>query len=63
MDYAPLSTVFDERRYKEGQESAKRWIAAGGDLMANPPASDEAYENGFADTLADARRAESIKAV
>lgn len=52
-----LSTANDERRYQEGQESAKRWMAAGGDLMADPPASDEAYENGFADTLAEARRA------
>ncbi len=54
-----LSTAFDERRYKEGQESARRWIDAGGELMANPPASDEAYENGFADTLAEARRAKA----
>lgn len=51
-----LHMTFDERRYKEGQESAKRWVATGGDLIATPPANDEAYENGFADTLAEARQ-------
>lgn len=50
------STAFDKRRYQEGQDAAKRWVAAGGDLMANPPESDEAYENGFADFLAETRR-------
>lgn len=48
--------TLDEQRYQEGQELARKFIAAGGDLMQDPPRSNEACENGFADTLADQRR-------
>jgi hypothetical protein len=41
----------NNERYAQGVELANKWVAYGCSLMANPPGSDEAFDNGFCDRL------------
>ena len=50
-----MSNSFDEQRYNEGRAKADAWASAGGQLQRDPPASDEAFENGYADRLNELR--------
>lgn len=44
--------------YARGQALGHSWVKSGGDLMADgPDTQDEAFYNGFIDTLANERRA------
>lgn len=47
---------FDEQRYQEGRVKADEWATSGGRLDRDPPASDEAFENGYADRLHELRQ-------
>lgn len=46
---------FDELRYREGRAKAEEWANSGGRLDRDPPVSDEAFENGFADRIHELR--------
>ncbi len=47
-----MNTKNEEGMYLQGAQTAAGWIAAGGDLMVDPPRRGEAFENGFCDALA-----------
>lgn len=50
-------TSHDALSYERGVKLAKSWIGASGDLNADgPETKDEAFYNGFIDTLAAERR-------
>lgn len=53
-----MDTDFDTQRYQEGWSQANVWADNGGRLERDPPASDEAFENGFADRLNELRIAQ-----
>lgn len=57
-----MDTEFDKRRYQEGEAQADVWAANGGRLDRDPPASDEAFENGYADRLSELRIAQQSNA-
>ena len=50
-------TLQEAQSYERGVHLAKNWIGAGGDLNADgPDTKDEAFYNGFIDTIAAERR-------
>jgi len=51
-----IGMSFDESRYLEGLSKADEWAASGGRLDRDPPVSDEAFENGYADRLNELRQ-------
>ena len=50
-----MISTFDQQRYNEGRVKAGEWVASGGRLDREPPASDEPFENGYADRLNELR--------
>lgn len=50
-----MDSTFDQQRYNEGRIKADEWMASGGRLDREPPASDESFENGYADRLNELR--------
>lgn len=56
-----MVTSFESKRYEDGKIKADQWVASGGGLDREPPKSDEAFENGYADRLHELRKAEKTK--
>ena len=53
----PIPTASESASYTRGAKLGAWWIRTGGDLLADgPDTSNEAFYNGFIDTLASERR-------